>query len=668
MSHPADRPIPGEPAYRASPTPPLLLPSSHVEFDKMPSSDSISYRADEEDNDDDGDSEIEDNEDHGEDGNTELSNRTTHGEDALNIPSQSSRAASAEVRFSLEQRLLGRQQQQELEQTAVVQQAVRKLSKMAASGSIGDMKAADMAEQTETPTADPIIAVEGKNAFAPSAMDALLDREETASSGSESVWDGHPTDSDGDLSHEPSRVSSRTASAASARPGSSRRKKPRPTHTRLLAHVGSQRGMQLTSRDGEESDHTVDPRRIVRPRRPGPPSSSTSSSQPATASQSPKSVSVATLHPSTADVPEKAESTQNGRTPLRTSTKGNDGKRPPTVAARTKKWWKDGAMICCPVSQPVQPSYLGMDVKRYPVLDYVRPFLVEERTKKERQFQMSMLARATNPWSEVSGRELLATFMNGSSHHKKAEPTPIPTHPYLRIPTRTPTTSKTHPQHTARPTSATTPSRPSTAAPNRTKPTSPYASTTLHRPNQATLAPAPSLTNHRLRGPLPSTRPQYKLGYVPTMRFRPKVKKADPGLWERLSTPKTVVVRREGGGRSERMGSNGKTVVSPGVGGPMSAKASRTPSKSSLAPPPLTADVSLEPGTNHASGSPAAEAETQDAFSPRPSRTSSSARPPKTSVLKGKYSQEIEHRESNLATVEDGSFDALRGMVLTEAG
>ncbi|KAJ3185140.1 hypothetical protein HDU87_002706 [Geranomyces variabilis] len=307
--------------------------------------------------------------------------------------------------------------------------------------------------------------------------------------------------------------------------------------------------------------------------------------------------------------------------------------RPATAPARdTVRWCRYYK------GMPKKPFY-GPDVKSYPAIDVARPLIVEgnrsgeismfklkwktDLTGKEMVFlstgqrqelypmNHALLLRLANPWSEVNNSTMIMSYLQRPA---RGERRPAPPRP--PAPKPAPVVVKKRPQSAS-------PYYARLATPRAIHAYGSFPADFVPHPRRSARSARP-LSPERINALATRHRPPVD-EVVPVRSIHGPARKIDPAVWDRLSVPRTRVVRRGGA--------------------PIQQRPSR----------PASAPVATTPV---ASTTAAAEAASRR----KPVKVS--APPPKTSVLTGKYSAAAaspaqlppassSRRSSRLSTVED---------------
>ncbi|KAJ3138607.1 hypothetical protein HDU90_001049 [Geranomyces variabilis] len=274
----------------------------------------------------------------------------------------------------------------------------------------------------------------------------------------------------------------------------------------------------------------------------------------------------------------------------------------PVAARETERWCRYYK------GMPQKPFY-GPDVKSYPAVDVARPWIVEGQRQELYRMNQALLLRLANPWSEVDNSTMMMS--------------------YLQRPARGERRTAPHRPPAPKPAPVAVKKRPQSASPYYARLATPR-SIPAYNPFPVDFVPHPRRSARSARPLSPerinalATRHRPPVDEVPVRSIHGAARKIDPAVWDRLSVPRTRVVRRGGA--------------------PIQQRQSR----------PASAPVATTPAASTAA---AAEATS------RRKPTKMSTPPPKTSVLTGKYGAAASpaqlppasssRRSSGLSTVED---------------
>ncbi|KAJ3151171.1 hypothetical protein HDU86_006162 [Geranomyces michiganensis] len=235
---------------------------------------------------------------------------------------------------------------------------------------------------------------------------------------------------------------------------------------------------------------------------------------------------------------------------------------------------KDAARWCRYYKGMPQKPFYGTDVKRYPVVDVARPWIVEGQRQELHRMNKSLLLRLCNPRSEVDNSTMIMSYLQRPARGERRSAPPRPP-----APRPAPVAVKKRPQSS--------PYYARLAAPRPIPPYNPFPADFVPHPRRSARSAQPIsperidalATRHR--------RPAQEDAVGDT---RGAAKKFDPAVWDRLSMPKTRVVRRGGAPVQQRQSRPASAPVSTTSAAPAAAGAAtsrRKPAKAS-APPPKT--------------------------------------------------------------------------------
>ncbi|KAJ3009648.1 hypothetical protein HKX48_007818, partial [Thoreauomyces humboldtii] len=259
-----------------------------------------------------------------------------------------------------------------------------------------------------------------------------------------------------------------------------------------------------------------------------------------------------------------------------------------------------------------EPLFRGTDLMKYPMIDIAKPWILEERTKEVVRINRSLMLRLTNPWAETENRTVIKAYLAGPPPGKRLDQKPA------KRPVSRPLSANSTKQ---RPLSAHV--RPNAgpayynrlSTPRQIPQPSPYPVDFVPHPRRTAKSARP-MSADRIQALSTRNRPPVHEEVVPSLHSGPR--KLDPSVWDRLSVPRTRVVRKG----SKQHSSN------------QSVRPSSNPTLTAKQPP-------------------------------RPRKIIS---PPKTSVLAGRYgvaaANEAEPvRESNLSTAVESDDEPDDGSV-----